>query len=76
MSEILTFVQYYRRLRDDNPAKRFINEIASLTQKSPKTVKQWLTGKQRPDKLTIRVISEYLNIAPEVLFPLPESELL
>ena len=50
MSEILTFVQYYRRLRDDNPAKRFINEIASLTQKSPKTVKQWLTGKQRPDK--------------------------
>ena len=75
MSEILTFVQYYRRLRDDNPAKRFINEIASLTQKSPKTVKQWLTGKQRPDKLTIRVISEHLQISPDTLFPLPKSEL-
>lgn len=69
MCKLQTFIQYYQELRLANPAKQFINDIANLTCKSPKTVKQWLTGKQRPDKLTIAVIADYMKISPDVLFP-------
>lgn len=74
MSKMLTFIQHYQMLRESNPAKQFIMEIAELTHKSPKTVKQWLTGKQRPDKLTIAVIADYMKVDPDILFPPPVSE--
>ncbi len=69
----MTFREYYRSLRHQerplHPAKAFIHQIAELTGRTPKTVSQWLSGRQRPPKEVCVQISKVLEMDAEDLFP-------
>jgi hypothetical protein len=57
------------------PKSAFIEEIAKITMKAEITVRLWLSGSQRPDKLTQDIISKHFNIPAEILFPEPENKI-
>lgn len=47
----------------------FINDIARIAKKAPKTVKGWIYGYYLPDDLTVETVSKALEADPEELFP-------
>lgn len=51
------------------PKAEFVEYIAKVTMKSTKTVYCWLCGAQKPDPLTLSVLSKELDVPGEVLFP-------
>jgi transcriptional regulator with XRE-family HTH domain len=55
------------------PKVAFVEHVAEVTMKSKKTVYGWLCGVQKPDPLTLSVLSKELNVPGEVLFPQKES---
>lgn len=65
---------YSERLEKPTPAQEFIVEVAQVTKKSIYTVKQWLTGRYSPDKLTRDAIANHFNCDPDSLFPSPKKE--
>lgn len=71
----VTFTEYYKSLPERQavkaPKTAFIEKIAKLTKKSPKTVRMWISGAQMPDELTQSVIEEEMQIPATQLFPKP-----
>lgn len=63
----MTFIEIYNKHRDAGAA--FVTAIAQVTCKSEITVRQWLYGTQKPDKLTKSVIADYLGSDIDTLFP-------
>lgn len=58
-----------RLLKERTPAQIFIDEVATLTKRSPVTIRMWLSGKQVPDLCTQTVIAQHFNVEPSGLFP-------
>lgn len=69
----MTFAEYYKSLPERQtvkaPKTAFVDRIAEITKKSPKTVRMWIAGVQFPDELTQSVIEEELGISAAHLFP-------
>lgn len=73
-----TFSEIYEQIpkREAAPTERtkFIRRIADATKKSEQTVKNWLSGRQRPDALTQSVIAKVLKVPADELFPTEERK--
>lgn len=73
----MTIREYYLKLkakeRPPHPAKQFVLTIAAATGKSPKTIRQWLSGVQVPAKESMLIISSETGIPMEELFPPEEA---
>lgn len=70
--EHLSFKQLYlieKAKRQPTPAALFVRQMARLTRSSEATVRQWLSGCQRPDALAQEKLSNYFNIPETILFP-------
>ncbi len=69
----MTFREYYLEMkkqeRPPHPAKVFLQKIADLTGRSPKTVSQWLSGSQVPPREICIQIGDLLEVNPDDLFP-------
>lgn len=66
----ITFKDLYQREKDKpTPVQSFIERVATVTEKSPNTVRQWATGQQVPDALTRKHIAKEFGVDPETLFP-------
>jgi hypothetical protein len=63
----LTFSDYYNKL--PNPRKDFIKSISDITGRSPRTIYYWIQGKGSPSDYHRKLISEFLNIPINNLFP-------
>lgn len=50
------------------PKTAFIGEIAELCMVSTRTVRCWLAGTQKPNKLCTSMIAEHLGVNEEGLF--------
>lgn len=68
-----TFTQIYKSLPERNvvkaPKTEFVEKVAEITKKSPKTVRCWIAGTQVPDALTQTVLEREFKIPATVLFP-------
>lgn len=67
-----TFAEIYRELpvrAPLAPKTAFVKEIARLCQVREHTVRMWLNGSKRPDKLKRSIIAEKLSSSAEILFP-------
>ncbi|MBD5294888.1 MAG: helix-turn-helix transcriptional regulator [Bacteroides sp.] len=66
----MTLKEKYNSLpsRAKSPKAQFIEDLAEKCKTSPTTVRLWVGGR-RPDALRRSVISEYLGIPEEELFP-------
>lgn len=69
----MNFKQIYQqeKMKDEalkSHAKTWIEDIASITHKSEQTVRMWLSGRQKPDELTMVILEKYLEIPKEELF--------
>lgn len=65
------FRQYYDALppkAEVAPKTAFVREIADLCKVHQNTVRCWLAGTQRPDKLRISIIAKHLNMKEEEIF--------
>lgn len=51
------------------PKQAFVEDIATLCCCSQQTVRMWIQGVQRPDALKQKIISDYLGIDADILFP-------
>ena len=60
---------YLREKNKPTHAKTFIKELAKVTIKSEWAVRKWISGEIEPEDETKKVISEYLDIPVEELFP-------
>ena len=69
--EKLTFRGQYFSMPDsvESPKDKFRREIAELCMVSETTVRCWIAGEYRPDKIKRALIAKKLNINPEILFP-------
>ena len=68
----MTLKQLYDIEREKKtPAESFIDEVALISKKTPKTVRRWLHPTQgaNPDELTQKVLADHFNTTPEELFP-------
>lgn len=71
----LPLAEYYdnlpsaRRMIIHAPKESFLNELATLTGRTPETVRSWCLGKTSPTKNTQKLIAKYLKSEPEILFP-------
>lgn len=67
-----SFGEVYNGLpeRTKAPKQAFVERIAELCMCSQQTVRMWVQGKQRPDALKQKLISEELGIPQEELFPI------
>lgn len=68
-----SFTQIYKSLPERNvvkaPKTEFVERIANITKKSPKTVRCWIAGTQVPDALTQDVLEREFKIPATFLFP-------
>lgn len=68
-----SFTQIYKSLPERNvvkaPKTEFVERIAKITKKSPKTVRCWIAGTQVPDALTQDVLEKEFKIPATALFP-------
>ena len=71
------FSEIYEQLpkRPTAPTERtkFIRRVADATKRSDRTVRMWLSGRQRPDALTQSVIAKVLKVPASELFPIEEK---
>ncbi|MBQ7553297.1 MAG: XRE family transcriptional regulator [Bacteroidaceae bacterium] len=67
----------FRRLYDALPERSqevgapkadFVRMVAIVTKKRPATVRAWLYGVQKPDALTLSVLSQKLGVPADELF--------
>ncbi len=69
----MTLRDYYQNLKKEerpiHPAQAFVIQLAVLTGRSPKTVRQWLSGIQLPPRSEREKISQHLGIEAVELFP-------
>lgn len=54
-------------------AQMWLDQIAEVVHKSPKTVRAWVYGYQQPDDLAKEQIAKFLNISINELFPENEN---
>lgn len=65
-----TFLDLYLKEGEKpTPRQAFITEVARITKKSPITIKNWISGRQIPDALTVEVIAKHFDCEPAALFP-------
>lgn len=50
------------------PTQKFVNDVARVTKKSPHTVRMWLSGCIRPDKLAVETLAAHWGVDKNVLF--------
>ncbi|MCC8155344.1 MAG: XRE family transcriptional regulator [Tannerellaceae bacterium] len=72
-----SFREIYKGLsnktKKKTPKAEFVERIANVTCREPTTVRQWLSGTQRPDRLVQEVISKELGVPIDDLFPEPKA---
>lgn len=69
-----TFKELYAaELSKPTPASCFVSKVAQATMRKENTVRMWLAGRQRPDKLAIERIADLLGVDAEGLFPASEA---
>lgn len=59
---------YLERKSEPTPARKFIMEVAQLTDRTEQTVKMWLMGQQTPDPNVCRVIGMHFGVDADALF--------
>lgn len=66
----ITFRELYEReLNKPTPAADFVTMIAKATRRKENTVRMWLSGRQKPDELARKIISDVTGADPDGLFP-------
>lgn len=68
----MTFREHYEKVKSQpliSPGRAFIKEIATETNRSEKTVQQWLSGCHEPPTDIKVKISNLIQIPVEELFP-------
>lgn len=66
----MTLEELYEEKRKQlNPAQELIKTIMAATGRSELSVRLWVTGKHRPERLVQEKIAEVLNMNVETLFP-------
>jgi transcriptional regulator with XRE-family HTH domain len=63
----ITFKDYYQNLR--NERVEFIKTIQKITGKSERSVYNWISGRQKPKKNSLKAICDYFQTDEETLFP-------
>ena len=65
----------FRQIYESLPARAakapktvWVEHIAKITMKSEQTVRCWLYGTQRPDALTLSILSKELDVPADELF--------
>lgn len=65
-----TFKELYEvELSKPTAASVFISRVAAATKRKENTVRMWLAGRQKPDKLATERIAELLGVKADGLFP-------
>jgi transcriptional regulator with XRE-family HTH domain len=54
--------------RQATPGQMFIDRVSKVTQRSPSTVRMWLSGQQYPDSLARQAIANEFNVSADGLF--------
>lgn len=66
--------EMYDELRKQpSPSRKFIRELAELTNRSELTVRLWLTGHHEPEPLITQIIASAYGLDPNTLFPKSDS---
>lgn len=66
-----TLTDIYNEIKKrPTPAADFVRELCETTHRSEITVRNWVTGKCRPDINVQKVIALHLHSEVDVLFPL------
>lgn len=66
----MTFKQIYQEEKEKpSPAQAFISHIAEITCREESTIRQWLSGTQKPNKRAMLAIAKDYNSTIEELFP-------
>ena len=62
--------EMYDELRKEpSPSRKFIRELAELTNRSELTVRLWLGGHHEPEPLVTQIIAKAYDVDPSALFP-------
>jgi transcriptional regulator with XRE-family HTH domain len=73
----MTFRCYYDTLGDRKvvaPKRDFVEKIAKMLKVSTKTVRGYIAGSYQPDALRKEILSKYLGIPEDELFPVKEDK--
>ncbi len=65
--------RYEELKKEPSPSRKFIRELAELTNRSELTVRLWLSGHHEPEPLIAQIIAKAYDLDPETLFPKEES---
>lgn len=66
----MTFKELYEsKKRKDTPAQEFVKKVASITKRKEITVRMWISGAQRPDRLAAAMIAQWTGVDAAELFP-------
>ena len=61
--------ELYEELRKQpSPSRKFIKELAELTNRSELTVRLWLTGHHEPEPLIAQLIAKTYDLDPDTIF--------
>lgn len=60
---------YESKKRKDTPAQEFVKTVAAITKRKEITVRMWISGAQRPDRLAADTIAKWVGVDTAELFP-------
>ncbi|MDE6007714.1 MAG: helix-turn-helix transcriptional regulator [Muribaculaceae bacterium] len=58
-----------KKAQVESPARAMIKDLAAATGRSELTVRMWISGKFKPEKLICNIIADTLNVDAAYLFP-------